>query len=117
MEAGVLFACVPVADLAGSSVWYERFLGRPPDIVPNEHEVMWRIVEAGWLYLVVDPDRAGGTVVSMAVSDLERAVAVVEDRGVTVARRETVPGAGRKAWFADPDGNQVALIEVLEAGG
>jgi predicted enzyme related to lactoylglutathione lyase len=79
----------------------------------NDNEVMWRIVEAGWLYLVVDPDRAGQTMVLLAVRGLDSATAALESRGVKIARSETIVGAGRKAWFGDPDGNEVALIEVL----
>ena len=116
MEPDVLFASVPVADLARSSAWYEQVLGRSPDIVVNENEVMWRIVDAGWHYLVVDPDRRGDTVVSLAVGDLDAAVAELRERGMDLARRETIPGAGRKVWLVDPDGNEIALIEILAGG-
>ena len=117
MRPDVLFASVPVADLARSAAWYELVLGRPPEIEVNENELMWRIVDAGWLYLVVDPDRAGDTVVSLAVRDLDAAVAELGRRGVQIARREIIAGAGRKAWLVDPDGNEIAVIEVLATTG
>jgi predicted enzyme related to lactoylglutathione lyase len=113
----VLFASVPVADLATATAWYERLFGRPPDIVPNEHEVMWRIADGAWLYVLIDPDRAGQTLISICVGDLDDATTAIEQRGISVASTETVPGAGRKAWLSDPDGNAVAVIEVLPPNG
>jgi predicted enzyme related to lactoylglutathione lyase len=113
MKIDVLFASVPVADLATGTAWYERLLGRPPDIVPNEHEVMWQIADGAWLYALVDPDRAGQTLISLCVANLDDATTAIEQRGIRVASTETILGAGRKAWFSDPDGNAVAVIEVV----
>ena len=79
----------------------------------NENEVMWRIADHAWLYLIVDPPRAGRTVVTMAVGQLDDATAAIEERGITATSFETIPGAGRKAFFEDPDGNTIAIIEVL----
>jgi len=33
-----LFAALGVADIAASAAWYERLLGRAPDLVPNKRE-------------------------------------------------------------------------------
>lgn len=110
----VLFAAVPVTDLRTAVPWYERLFGRPPDIRPNEREVMWAVAERAWLYVVDDPDRAGGTVVSMCVADLDDATEHMAARGIEVASTETIAGAGRKAWLADPDGNSIAIIEVIQ---
>ncbi|HEY7138092.1 MAG TPA: VOC family protein [Acidimicrobiia bacterium] len=113
MNFDVLFASVPVADLPRAVDWYEKLFGRAPDVVPNEQEVMWHVAEAGWLYVVAEPERAGQTLVSVCVADLDRAITELEDRGIAIASNETVPGAGRKAWLRDPDGNAVAVMEVL----
>jgi predicted enzyme related to lactoylglutathione lyase len=117
VQIDVLFAAVAVTEIEPSRSWYERLLGRAPDIVPNDDEAMWRIVDAGWLYLTVDAERAGGSVVTMAVGDLDAAVAEVAARGLEVDGTEVVPDAGRKARFADPDGNQIWVIEVDQGGG
>ena len=114
MQIDVLFAAVAVAELERSRAWYEQLLGGSPDIIPNDDEAMWRIVDAGWLYLTVDAERAGGSVVTMAVGELDAAVAELDQRGLEVAGTEVIPGAGRKARFADPDGNLVWIIEVLQ---
>ncbi len=36
MAIDVLFAGIPVAELDPAIDWWERFLGRPPDMTPNE---------------------------------------------------------------------------------
>ena len=45
---------VRVADLEAAIAWYERFAGRPADLVPNDDEAAWRFTESGWIYLVRD---------------------------------------------------------------
>jgi predicted enzyme related to lactoylglutathione lyase len=73
---------------------------------------MWRVAEAGWLYVIAEPAR-GQTLVDLCVAGLDGALEELGHRGVAVASTETVPGAGRKAWLVDPDGNSVAILEVL----
>jgi catechol 2,3-dioxygenase-like lactoylglutathione lyase family enzyme len=114
MKVNVLFAGIPVTDFDVSRNWYELLLGRPADIPVHDHEVMWRIGEGAWMYVVADPERAGRSLVSMAVSDLDQTIAEVEGRGITVERIERIGDAERKATVLDPDGNTVAIIEVLQ---
>lgn len=108
----VLFAAVPVTRLSTAQPWYESLFGRPPDVVPNEHEVMWQVVGSGWLYVLEDADRAGHAVVTLCFADLDDAVTQIRDRGLLPGPSEPVGDAGRKAILTDPDGNSVALIEV-----
>jgi predicted enzyme related to lactoylglutathione lyase len=114
MQIDVLFAGVPVTDLGAAASWYERLLGRPADIIVNENEVMWMIAENAWLYVVVDAQRAGRALVAMALPDLDDAAETITARGIDVESTETIPGAGRKAYFVDPDGNSIAIIEVVQ---
>jgi predicted enzyme related to lactoylglutathione lyase len=108
----VLFAGVATADLEAAVGWYELLLGRPPEVLVNDDEVMWRICDGGWLYVVRDPQRAGHALVALAVPDLDEAIAQIEQRGLSRPPVETIPDAARKARFLDPEGNTVALIEV-----
>ena len=108
----VLFVSVPVADLEGARPWYERLFGRPPDIVPNDDEAMWRVTESGWLYVIRDAERAGRTVVTISVAGLERFVDELAERGIHVGPIESVGVAGSKATTRDSDGNAISLIEV-----
>lgn len=108
----VLFASVPVTDLEVAVAWYESFFGRPPDVVPNENEVMWRVTDRGWLYVIRDAGRAGRTVVTISVADLEQFVEDLARRGITPGPIEGVGRAGWKATSLDADGNAVSLIQV-----
>jgi predicted enzyme related to lactoylglutathione lyase len=109
----VLFASVPVADLRSAKVWYEQLFGRAADIVPNENEVMWCVAGNGWLYVIGDSERAGRTVVTVSVSDLDQFVADLSKRGISAGPIQSVGGAGRKADVVDADGNVISWIQVV----
>jgi predicted enzyme related to lactoylglutathione lyase len=108
----VLFASVPVSDLQAATPWYEQLFGRAADIVPNEDEVMWCVAGNGWLYVVEDPERAGRTVVTISVSDLDLFVDELASRGIRAGPIEAVGVAGRKANSVDSDGNVMSWIDV-----
>src|SRR4051812_17121814 len=112
MQIDVLFACVPVTDFAASQAWYQNLFGRGADVVAHENEEMWNVADAGWVYVVRDPERAGHTLVTMSVGDLDGALAELAQRGLRSGPIERVGDAGRKATLTDPDGNSVAIIEV-----
>ena len=108
----VLFSSVPVADLRAAMGWYERLFGRAADVVPNENEVMWCVAGNGWLYVIEDPDRAGRTVVTISVSDLDEFIVALASRGISAGPIETVGDAGRKANVVDADGNVMCWVQV-----
>ena len=107
----VLFAAVAVTELEPARRWYGELFGRPPDVVVHEHEVMWRVGDGAWLYVLVDAGRAGHGLVTLALADLDGAVAALDARGIA-GPIEAVGDAGRKAVLGDPCGNTVHLIEV-----
>ena len=112
MDVEVAFTGVPVSELATGRAFFERLIGRPPDMVVNANEVMWRLADPAWLYLVVDPQRAGHALVAFSVGDLDATLAELGGRGVSAGSVEVVGDGARKATVIDPDGNSVALIEV-----
>jgi glyoxylase I family protein len=116
MTIEVLFASVPVADLRAALPWYEQLFGRAADIVPNENEVLWRMTGDGWIYVIEDTARAGSTVVTVAVNDLEQLVMDLADRGISPGPIEAVGDAGRKANVVDADGNVISWIQVTTGG-
>jgi predicted enzyme related to lactoylglutathione lyase len=112
MEFEVLFTGMPVRDFKAARAWYERFFDRPADIVAHEHEVMWRVTEGGWLYVLCDTDHAGNGIAAVAVSGIEDATSALKARGVATGPIRPEGDAGRKALVFDPDGNSIAIIEV-----
>lgn len=116
-DVDILFAAIPVSDFAASTEWYARLFGRPADIVVHESEVMWRLADAAWCYVLHDDRRAGHTVVTLCVADLGQALAELATRGIASGPVDSIGDSARKATIADLDGNSVAFIEVDHRGG
>ncbi len=112
MEVETAFTGVPVSELATGRDFFERLFGRPADIVVNADEVMWRLADSAWLYVVADPGRAGHAIAALSVGDLDATLADLAARGILPNSVEDIGGADRKATVLDPDGNSVAIIEV-----
>jgi tetratricopeptide (TPR) repeat protein len=104
-----LFTGIGVSDLVEARAYYERLLGRPPDLLPSDHEAAWKLTGAGWLYLDAAAGVAGGSVLTILVEELDAHVAALAHRGVHPDRTDVVPGHGRKALFVDPDGNRITF--------
>jgi catechol 2,3-dioxygenase-like lactoylglutathione lyase family enzyme len=111
MTATELFAGVPVRDREAAFAWYERLFGAPPAFRPHDDEAVWRVA-GGWVYVVVDPERAGHALVTALVDDLDAHLAGLSGRGIAAARVETYGGGARKAVVVDADGNEVGFAEA-----
>ena len=44
-----VFAGLPVADFDAAIDFYERFFGRPADLVPKEGDSAWQLAGPGWV--------------------------------------------------------------------
>lgn len=113
MDYDVLFVGIPVSDFEAGQAWYERFFGRPPDVVAHAEEVLWRVTGSGWLYLKRDQQRAGNCSVAIAVPSIDQARTELEARGVGLEATEALGNEGWKAIALDPDANAIALIQVV----
>jgi predicted enzyme related to lactoylglutathione lyase len=111
MEVQIAFTGVPVSDLAIGRDFFERLFGRPADVEVAADEVMWRLAESAWLYVVVDAARAGRGLVALSVADLDATLDELAQRGIVPDHMEEA-GGGRKAVLLDPDGNTAAVISV-----
>jgi hypothetical protein len=98
MPGEVLFAGIAAAHLDAAIAWYQAVMGRPADIVVNTDEVMWRICDGGWLYLVREEERAGRSLAAVAVPELDRTVDELMARGLTPTASDT--GRGRRVGSA-----------------
>jgi glyoxylase I family protein len=116
MSINYVFAGLAVADRDAAAAWYERFFGRPPDIVPNDREVMWQLKEGANLYVIADAERAGRGTMTIAVDSLDGFLEDLARRGVEAGPIEAIPDVGRKAAVIDPDGNVVSIVEIFGAG-
>jgi len=108
-----VFAGIPVDDFETARAWYEIFVGRPPDLLPQCDEAVWRLAGTGWISVVADEARAGSGLVRLLVDDLERHVGFLALRGIAPQAIETVPGVVRKATVVDPAGNTITIGQQL----
>jgi predicted enzyme related to lactoylglutathione lyase len=109
LAINVLFAGIPVADLDSAIAWYERLLGGPPDMTPNEIERTWKLTDESWIYVVKDPERAGKALVTVMVDDLDERLGGIKARGIEPDEIREISEKVRKAVFTDPEGNQIGI--------
>jgi catechol 2,3-dioxygenase-like lactoylglutathione lyase family enzyme len=102
-----LFAGVAVRDYPGALRWYERLLGTPATFHPHDTESVWTVAEHGSIYVVLRPDLAGSSLVTLFLDDLGDFVGAAADRGVRPESRETYDNGVTKVVFRDPDGNEI----------
>jgi predicted enzyme related to lactoylglutathione lyase len=112
VRANYVFAGIAAADYEALRAWYERLAGRPPDLVPNEIEVCWRLTETSWIYVKADPERAGKAFHTILVDDLDRQLAELAERGIASGPVETLPEGVRKTVVTDPEGNTIQFGEA-----
>lgn len=103
-----LFAGVAVADVHRSIAWFDRFLGMT-SFAPNESERVWSLSEQCHLYVELAPVRAGGSLVTLFVEDLEAFTADAARHGVHPESREAYDNGVKKANYRDPDGNHISV--------
>jgi catechol 2,3-dioxygenase-like lactoylglutathione lyase family enzyme len=117
-------AALPVADLAKAKAFYFETLGFDDIETENEGAVMINAAGGTRFILFATPniERGGHTELGFTVNDIEAEVADLKSRGVVFAEYDmpgfkTVGGIAdtppnRAAWFIDPDGNTVGLIQL-----
>jgi hypothetical protein len=112
MDVEIAFTGVPVSELAAGRDFYGRLFGRPADVVVTDDDLIWRLVESTWPYVVVDTGHAGNALATLSVGDLDATLAELGERGMSSASMEVIAGASRKATVLDPDRNSVAILAV-----
>jgi len=112
MDVSYVFAGLIVSHRDRAADWYARLFGRQADMLPNDAEASWQLSESASLYLLADASRAGRGVFTVVVDDLDGLLAEIAARGLALGPTEHVGTAGRKCVIADPDGNEVAIVEL-----
>ena len=117
MRVNHVFAGAAVADIEPAREWYERLMGRPPDVIPNTLEASWQLAADGWIYVVQDPERAGSGLLTLLVDDLETVAEDIAERGIEVGSIDITPGVVARAVVKDPDGNTITFGQPLRGEG
>ena len=111
MEITTILAAVAVSDRERARAWYSTLFGREPDAEPMQHLDEWRS-SAGTVQVVQDPERAGGSLLTLSVPDAATALHELAARGgPQVDLDEVTSDKVRFASFPDPDGNLITVVE------
>jgi len=122
LSESVAFSGFSVDDLERAREFYRETLGL---VVLEENGLLWLELTGGHRVLVYpkkDHVPATYTVLNFPVDDVEAAVTQLTDRGVRFERYEGTPvetdekgvfrgGGPLIAWFTDPAGNVLSVIE------
>jgi catechol 2,3-dioxygenase-like lactoylglutathione lyase family enzyme len=111
-----VLAALAVRDIDASVEWTTRVIGRPPDARPMDGLVEWEFEPHGTLQLVLDPARAGGSLVTLQVADIADVRILLSDRGLTFDYDDTTSTKVKFGQLMDPDGNAVTLVEPVGTG-
>lgn len=114
MNVRNVLAAVAVSDLDHAKRWYETLFDRPADAEPMPALAEWR-TPGGIVQLVVDQERAGGSLVTLWVPDARQALDDLSARGGPSVKLDD--STSDKVLFAtvtDLDGNAITVLEVRE---
>ena len=117
-----MYAYIPVKDVAKARQFYEQKLGFKPKEEVG-HGVVYEFAEHTACFLYPTPN-AGTSKASQAfwqVDDVEREVAELKSKGVKFEEYDMpgmktengimTAGGAKSAWFKDPDGNIMAIVQ------
>jgi predicted enzyme related to lactoylglutathione lyase len=112
MPIDTVLAGIAVADFGSAVEWYERFFGRPADELPMGGLAEWHFDETGAIQVIQEADRAGSSLLTLSVDDLEEHLAGLRERGLSAsAVDDTTSDRVLIATIADPEGNAITLVE------
>ncbi|MGJ3355818.1 VOC family protein [Providencia sp. Je.9.19] len=103
-----------VNDFEGSVEWYGRWLGRKPDVTPDEGIAEWKLVENALIQISVTPDLnlVGKSFVVCCVRNIEAQKIICQNVGVAVSEIQDL-GFIKIAQLNDPAGNTVMFVQEM----
>jgi hypothetical protein len=105
-------ASIAVKDLKASLPWYEKLVGRGPDRADRFGVAEWVFEQGGRLQLLQQPERAGHGSMTLAVGSLDTEMLQLSKCGIS-AGEVIRTSAERTLLIEDPEGNTIALAEML----
>ena len=109
------FTGLPVVDYNSAYPWYVRLFGREADTFPHESECVWRLTSTSSIYVVQDPQRAGKSLVTLALDDLDAHERRMRADGVEFAVEQS-GAAPRRLIATDVDGNKLTFFRDPSVG-
>jgi predicted enzyme related to lactoylglutathione lyase len=113
MAINAVLAVIPTAKFDETLEWYAAFFGRPADERPMDSLAEWHLINGGIIQLFDDPGKAGRTAVNFFVDDLDERVGRLTAANIATTDPLVVAaGRQRLVTCADPEGNQLGLLEA-----
>jgi catechol 2,3-dioxygenase-like lactoylglutathione lyase family enzyme len=106
-------AGISVSNIESAILWYEKLIGRPPDLRPLDRVAAWQFPGGGWIEVFRDEKRAGKSTVIFAVADLKLQLEDLAAKGVEVTHYTPSDDIGEVVIVSDPDGNQIVFAGPL----
>ena len=128
LQSYPMYAYIPARDIARARKFYEGKLGLKPLEQQIDGGVAYEFSDNTAAFLYDAGDSAGTNKASQAfwdVKDVDRTVAALRERGVVFEKYDDIPGkrtcdgyvveagGAKAAWFKDPDGNILAVIQYV----
>lgn len=111
IEVTRVLAALAVPDTDLASGWYAALFDRPADERPMDGLLEWHFAGAGVVQVVRDADRAGGSLLTLQVADLQAAISSLRRIGVEpVDSGDVTSTGGDYAVLRDPSANQITLV-------
>jgi catechol 2,3-dioxygenase-like lactoylglutathione lyase family enzyme len=104
-----LFAGIAVSDFDRAVEWFEQLLGEPAAFEANDTDWVWTLAARRHLYVQRRPERAGSSIVTVFLDDLDGFVEAAAARGVHPDSRDTYDNGVRKVIYLDPEGNEIGF--------
>jgi predicted enzyme related to lactoylglutathione lyase len=106
---------LPVIDHAEAVKWYQKWIGRAPDVEPTEGVAEWQLAPNAWIQVSADPESAGRTTVVVGVKDIDEQRSACAAAGVAVGDVSDF-GFVKTAEAADPEGNKILFVQEVTQG-
>lgn len=113
MKINNALASVPVKDLAGARVWYEKLFGRKADSAPMPTLAEWRFEGGGALQVYELAERAGGGSCTLPVRDIQEAIDGLRKLGIDPGKLID-GGKAKVVMIKDPEGNSIAFAQAMD---
>ena len=105
-----LYAVACVTDMARAEGWYTGLLARPADDHPMPTLTQWRNIGTAGIQLILDPEKAGASVVTIVTPDIAAESDRLADLGLDIGEISR-GGFGAIVEIADHDGNRIIIAE------
>ncbi len=122
LEDARAVAVIPVHDLGKAQTFYEKIVGlKPAKGMRTGQELMYSVGDTELMVYETREELGGATKVTLVVRDLGKDMNDLRNHGITfedfdIGDFKTTNGVaedeyGKAAWFKDPEGNWIGLIE------